>query len=246
MKIHTPTFEQLNFDTYPIHVWHIPLNEVPFRISSDHPLSEMELRRANRIHVPKARNQYMKARSAMRKILGMYLRESPKQIELSYTNYHKPYLECNPRGIEFNISHSSSYALCVVSQNRLVGIDLERMKPLDDLDQLVKSIFTPKELKKYSETPKSKRQAYFYRAWSRKEAFVKAQGKGFFHPVDELDLAGLLPESQTPILLPDINGQNCLWGFKDFIFSNSGEQYQACIFWQGTDEGIQHLELNTN
>lgn len=239
-----PTFKQLNFDLYPIHIWHIPLNETSFQISSAHPLSKMEIHRANRIRVPEVRNQYIKARSAMRMILGEYLRELPEQIEFSYTNYHKPYLECNPHGIEFNISHSSTYALCVVSKNRLVGVDIERMKPLDDLDQLVESIFTSRELKEYSETPKSKRQTYFYRAWSRKEAFVKAQGKGFFHPIDELDLAALPPESQAPVLLPDIHGQNCLWRFNDFIVSNSGKQYQACVFWQGTDEGVQHLELH--
>ncbi len=236
-----PAHNQLNFEEHPIHIWHIPLNDVILGDSYTNILSEMETERANRIRIPDVRDQYVKTRFATRKILGIYLKKKPEHVKFEYTNFHKPYLYLNPHAIEFNVSHSSTYALCAVSHDRLVGVDIEKVKHLDNLDQIVKNTFTTKELTDYLKTPLKEKLVYFYRAWSRKEAFVKAQGKGMFHPVNQVNLAHLSTENPSAILLPDINGEEVRWEFNDFAVSNSGERYQACVFWQGIKGSIQHF-----
>lgn len=240
-KPKTSAHNQFNFEEHPIHIWHVPLNDVILPPSFTNTLSETEMQRANRIRIREVRDQYVKTRLVTRKILGMYLNQPPEQVTFEYTSYHKPYLYLNPHAIEFNVSHSSTYALCVVSRNRLVGIDIEKVKHLDNFDQIVINIFSSEELSDYLNKPPEEKLAYFYRAWSRKEAFVKAQGKGMFHPVNQVNLAHLSTENPSAILLPDINGEEVRWEFNDFAVSNSGERYQACVFWQGKKESIEHF-----
>lgn len=235
---------QFNLETDPIHIWHIPLSDVNLPTQSNNILSKTEEERANRIRIPEARDQYVKTRSAMRMILAMYLKQPPENIDFGYSDYQKPYVLDNPYGIEFNITHSSTYALCVIAQNRFVGIDIEKVKPLNDLEQLVTNIFTSDELYDFTKKSHDEKLLYFYRAWSRKEAFVKAQGKGFFHPVNELDLASLSSEEQSTLILPDIAGENCHWTFNDFSIKSNKEQYQACVFWQGQKENIAYHQVN--
>lgn len=95
-----------------------------------------------------------------------------KQIEeIYYTSEGRPIIQGD---FDFNISHSGDYVVCVFSTKHQVGIDIERMKPISL--ELLSDYFNPNEWKEiqYSQN----REESFYKLWTKKEAIVKADGRG--------------------------------------------------------------------
>lgn len=84
-------------------------------------------------------------------------------------------------GFDFNIAHSGSYVVCAVSQQGICGVDVEAVKPIDL--HLMDRYFTPAEWRDISAQPIPR----FYHYWTRKEAVIKANGKGLSLPLVEVD-----------------------------------------------------------
>ncbi|NTU77678.1 MAG: 4'-phosphopantetheinyl transferase superfamily protein [Alphaproteobacteria bacterium] len=75
----------------------------------------------------------------------------------------------------FNITHAGDYAVLALS-SQTVGVDLERFRPLD-WQRISERFFHPEErdyLAKSSEPEKD-----FFRIWTLKESYLKAEGTGF-------------------------------------------------------------------
>tara|TARA_R110002050_G_scaffold5716_1_gene24865 strand:- start:24 stop:689 length:666 start_codon:yes stop_codon:yes gene_type:complete len=100
---------------------------------------------------------------------------------VKYTEYNKPYLECSP--IKFNISHSNEIVVCSITCKEDIGIDIEKIKPIKIHD------FKEKMTKlEWEYVIKSKNtQTAFYHYWTKKEALVKANGKGLSIPLDSFE-----------------------------------------------------------
>ena len=101
--------------------------------------------------------------------------------ELQFEKYRRPFLN---NKIDFNISHSNEWAVCVISDSCRVGIDIEQIKqvPLDDF----KDSLTTDEMKALHLSGDKYR--FFYHIWSKKEAASKADGKGLIQPFNEIKL----------------------------------------------------------
>ena len=100
---------------------------------------------------------------------------------LKYTAFQRPYLHHN---IDFNVSHAGDFTICAVSETTRVGIDIEKIEPIDI--EVFKTQLTRAELDEIS-------QAYdstfcFYQLWTKKEAFSKALGTGLSSPLTEIKL----------------------------------------------------------
>jgi len=95
---------------------------------------------------------------------------NPKEMILGVTKYGKPYLVNYPN-IDFNISHSGSYAVLAVAFDKRVGIDVELMNIDIDLEikSTVFSHFECKQITNYSD---------FFILWAKKEAYLKCLGVG--------------------------------------------------------------------
>jgi 4'-phosphopantetheinyl transferase len=155
-----------------VHIWHFGLDE---EVNADS-LSNDELQRADRLKIPLVRRRFIAARVHLRWILSQYVTVPPAQLIFQYTASGKPFL---PHNIEFNLTHSENHALLAVARSP-VGIDIERLRPIDGLDYIVNSTFTPDERQAIAtiENPIDKIRAFF-RCWTCKEAYMKAKGEGF-------------------------------------------------------------------
>jgi 4'-phosphopantetheinyl transferase len=89
-------------------------------------------------------------------------------------------------GPYFNITHAGDYVVCAVSGAIRHGIDIELVKPLDIED--FKSVFCRAELDAIGTAADSLRTLYWL--WTRKEAAIKANGKGLQIPPDGFDVLG--------------------------------------------------------
>lgn len=147
-----------------------------------------EQERAARFRFDEHRQRFLRARIALREILGDVLRCPPESIGLLVTEGGKPELLRPMADLHFNLSHSDGLALIAVSSEGPVGVDLEWMRPVQDLAELAREHFTAQEAEGLLALPADERLATFLRVWTRKEACLKAWGVGLEWPGRDLDV----------------------------------------------------------
>ncbi len=146
-------------------------------------LSPDEVARANRFYAPRDRERFVAARGSLRVILGEYLNIKPEQVRFAYTPERKPTL-ADEKTLRFNLSHSDVLALIAVTQEREVGIDVERLRTDFDPDALAKRFFAPMEYAALLRVPPLERHRAFLALWVCKEAYLKACGTGLRQPLN--------------------------------------------------------------
>ena len=154
-------------------------------------LSENELLRAGRFHFKRDRVRFIVRRSVLRMILGRYLHIEPNRVQFSYGPYGKPYLEetVGDGTLQFNLGHSNDIALYAFTRCRAIGVDIEYLRALPDTDQIIARFFTADEIATLNALPVSQRRQAFFNCWTRKEAYIKAIGKGLSQPLDQFEVS---------------------------------------------------------
>ena len=100
--------------------------------------------------------------------------------QFRYTAHQRPYLSGK---IDFNISHSGSYVLCAIGESIRIGIDIEKVKPVDFNDfDMVMNDKQWAEIK-MADNPTRK----FYDYWTIKESIIKADSRGMAIPLKDLE-----------------------------------------------------------
>jgi len=144
---------------------------------------------------PEIQKKYIKTRGVLRKVLAKYLDIKPQEIDIQIAEHGKPFVENEE--LFFNLSHTANRLVIAVSNNSEIGIDLEQYKYRKNLQGLVKKCFSEEE-KYFWESLSVQQQAMlFYQLWVRKEAFVKAIGRGI---AVGLDQCVINPKQQTEFL----------------------------------------------
>ena len=161
-----------------VHVWYVDF-DVEQRASAGWPqlLSEAERERGARFYFERDRLRFFAARAALRKILGAYLEAKPEALVFGEGEFGKPFIA--ESRVRFNASHSGDLAAIAVALEHEVGIDIEVIdRKLEDVESLAKVCFSEEEQRVLAATPEAERRVQFLRGWTRKEAVVKATGKG--------------------------------------------------------------------
>ncbi len=129
---------------------------------------------------PRDRQHFIVCRGLLRVLLSRYLKLAPQQLRFSYGRWGKPALAGHEPDSHlcFNLSHSQGAALYAVTRDRAVGVDLEQMRPLPDIEQLAKRFFSQREFAVIDSLPPAQKQVAFFKGWTRKEAYLKATGEG--------------------------------------------------------------------
>lgn len=120
--------------------------------------------------------------------------DAPAPCVLSRGHNGKPYL---PGCAAFNLSHSGRWVACAVSRSEPVGIDVEVFDRLQDYRDLLSGITHPAERQYIAQALPESRFVLFKRCWTRKEAILKATGKGLSDDLCAIDVR--LDESR-PVL----------------------------------------------
>jgi 4'-phosphopantetheinyl transferase len=164
-----------------VHIWKINLNQSETQVKSfRETLSSDEIARAERFYFPEHRQRFIIGRGRLRHILGCYLNIEPSQVEFAYQQQGKPILapQFTKAGIFFNLSHSQDLALCGVTSQKLIGIDLEYIRQTSDIENIAKRFFLTQEYELIKSLPDAQKQQIFFRYWTCKEAYLKATGDG--------------------------------------------------------------------
>lgn len=135
-----------------------------------------ERARAARFHRLEDAERYLAAHGALRMILAGFMACDPVDLRFSTHGKGKPFIE--GADLEFNLSHSGALALIAVALRRQVGVDIERLRPIPDLEDLVAGVCTAGERAALAALEEPVRERAFLGMWTRKEALVKMTGEG--------------------------------------------------------------------
>lgn len=197
-----PPPAELHLDSDDVHVWCTFLDRPPEqRAPLWTTLAVEEKNRANRFYFEQDKNRFVVARGVLRTILGRYLNVEPAKVAFSYGEYGKP--EVAPAFASdylcFNVSHSDGIALYAVSWRYRLGIDVERIRPVDDAAQIAARFFSPWENAAFAAVPDPQKPQAFFNCWTRKEAYIKAIGEGLSCPLNAFDVS-LAPDEPARLL----------------------------------------------
>jgi 4'-phosphopantetheinyl transferase len=153
-------------------------------------LDEDERTRARRFVFAHDRRRYQVVRAALRLVLAHYLDHDPRAVCFELGSHGKPRLGGRAAGaLAFNVSHSAGRALIAVARAGEVGIDLEVHRANVDIHALARRVLSPAEQAAFGALPAEQMHPAFFRAWARKESFIKAIGEGLACPLDSFDMS---------------------------------------------------------
>ena len=167
--------DDLRLQSDEVHVWRSSL-DLPSEIELAKLLSSDEQNRADRFRFAQHRQRFIVGRGILRSLLGRYLHIEPAQLQFIYSEKGKPSLA--NQSLQFNVAHSQGLALYAIARDRPVGVDLEQMRTIADLDSLAQRFFSLNEHAAIGALPVSQKSQAFFRYWTCKEAYLKATGDG--------------------------------------------------------------------
>jgi 4'-phosphopantetheinyl transferase len=167
-----------------VEVWHAGLDEHRARLPAlASALSDDERARAGRFRRAADQEAFTLRRGLLRELVGSYLGLEPAAVRFAYGRWDKPFVDGE---LSFNASSSGRHALFAFARGRGVGVDVERMRELPDMDEVAARIMSARELATYR--GQWDRLGAFYAVWTQKEAYAKALGDGFAAPLDAFDV----------------------------------------------------------
>jgi len=108
--------------------------------------------------------------------------ESLNLENIKTSKFNRPYLPNSL--VDFNISHSGDFVVCVLSADSRVGIDIEQKKDVD-----LKDFTRTMNSDQWTEIHTSNNPLdTFFKYWSMKESVIKADGRGLSIPLTEIIL----------------------------------------------------------
>ena len=152
-------------------------------------LTEEECARADRYRFPADRQRCIVGRAALRVMAGSTVGVSPRNVRLETGASGRPELAGDAfTGHGVNVSHSGDWVLCASGPSHSLGVDVEQRRADIDVMELAASVFSPWERETLATFAPKTQQHLFFDIWSRKEAVIKADGRGVAFGLDRFDV----------------------------------------------------------
>ena len=230
--------ESLSLQPGEVHVWRIKLQQPGSLLEKFRSTLEAdELHRASRFHFEKHRSGFVVARGFLRDVLSRYLKSKPEVLRFSYGDYGKPALDSR---LKFNLSHSHEIALLAITEDKQIGVDVEHIRADFATEDIARRFFSHSEVESFNRLPTEEQVAGFFRCWTRKEAFIKATGRGLSQPLDAFDVT-LAPGVAATLLRVDEDDAS-RWSMSDI---DAGEHYAGALVVEGSISNIQFWQFST-
>jgi len=161
--------------------------DIPADAAVPHELvGSRELERAGRVRDAAERGFLLGSHAVLRSVLAAATGLSATPLELFRDEYGKPRLADGP--LRFNMSRSKSVALIGLSMAREIGVDIEIIDEVPDVEILAREHLSPREYEAWRRLDPASAVPAFLQCWVRKEACIKAAGIGLAIRLDQLDV----------------------------------------------------------
>jgi 4'-phosphopantetheinyl transferase len=177
-----------------VHLWYASLAADATEIASYALLlSDDEAARADRYVFDAHRARFTTGRGILREILSRYTQTPPERIAFDYGAQGKPELiHTDDPPLRFNLTHSEDTLLIGVTRGQMIGVDIEHVRPLQDLMQISRRFFSAREVTALHSLSADQQAVAFFNGWTRKEAVLKAYGDGISEILNTVEVS-LLP-----------------------------------------------------
>jgi 4'-phosphopantetheinyl transferase len=180
---------KLTLSTSLVHVWRACLDQDIVRLHRlELNLSADEWARAARFRFARDRERFVAARGLLREILSLYLDVEARRLSFGYGTNGKPFL-AEHSALRFNVSHSLDTVLIAVAHKRKVGVDIEHARGSISAEEIAETVFSAPERHALRRLDGEAKDVAFLRFWTRKEAYVKADGRGVSLPLEHIDVS---------------------------------------------------------
>ena len=172
-----------------IHLWQYPISDPPDARHLAHAstlLSNAEKKRCAEFHFEKHRAEYLLSHAMVRLALSEYAPVRPEEWQFLTGEKGKPEI-AGPEldtPLWFNLSHTGGLVVCVAGRVRQLGVDVENMSRKTSHQELARRFFALAEYEYLRTLPPNLQREAFFRIWTLKEAYIKADGRGLSIPLD--------------------------------------------------------------
>jgi 4'-phosphopantetheinyl transferase len=175
-----------------VQLWRIELSDSPGGLVRHYSLlSTVEQAHASRQRTSQARDLYTIGRACLRILVGNALGIPPVDVTIGIGVHGKPQTPpIDGSNISFNVAHSRNTILIALRRQGAVGVDIEYVDRVTDAMEVARGNFHENETASLEAVadPQSRLKT-FYRYWARKEAIVKADGRGLLLPLTSFDVS---------------------------------------------------------
>ena len=204
-----------------VHIWNIDVDfDANKVLPYENILSTDEKKRANRFKFESDRIVYETARVVLRLLSSKYLKTNPEEIQFNYNEFGKPFFK-DDTSLRFNVSHSGERIALAFCHNHEIGVDIEKIKNDFDVMELAQNFFSKTEIASLQKQPREELSRAFFRCWTRKEAFIKAEGSGLSFPLNKFAVS-LDDDNHARLLETDWDAsEKAHWSLFSFVPKNN-------------------------
>ena len=152
-------------------------------------LSTEERDRVRSFREAKVRKMFTLAHGVLHALLGRYLGVGASAVSFKYGVHNKPSLETCNSTLQFNMSRSDDLAVYAFASDCQLGVDVERIRWIPDLESITRRFFTLEEHSQLCGLDGRDRCQAFFNCWTRKEAYIKAIGDGLSIPLNSFQVS---------------------------------------------------------
>jgi 4'-phosphopantetheinyl transferase len=164
-----------------------------------------ERRRLDTFRFARDRRRFAARRGILRELLARYVRCPPGRVRLDGAAGGRPVVVVDgpeasrAAALHVSLSHSDDLALMGVAADRPLGVDVERLiDTLPEAEPIAAQHFSAAERMALAGTAPDARSATFLRCWTRKEAYLKASGRGLLEPMDGFSVLAASGDACAP------------------------------------------------
>lgn len=218
-----------------VHVWEFPLM-VPGSVQTalEEYLSDDEQERMRRFHAQRDGRRFAAAHGMLRLVLTAYVGGPASDLQFLVSEHGKPRLANSSSGLSFNLSHSRERALLGVTRDREIGVDIEAISREVECETLAKRFFSLHEQEVLGTLSDESQRRAFFRCWTCKESFLKAQAVGLSRSLGSFDIDLLSQHARLAATRPDA-AEAELWSIFEI---DAAPGYAAAICVEGRVEAI--------
>jgi 4'-phosphopantetheinyl transferase len=184
-------------------------------------LADDELERRDRFRFPKDKHLFLVSHVLVRTVLSKHADVPPERWRFVTNEHGRPEIvePVTATRLRFNLSHTKGLAVCLVTLDREVGVDVEDCERSGDLLGVADRYFSPSEVRDLRALPEEQQWRRFFCYWTLKESYIKARGKGLAIPLAQFSF-DLDREDGSGIHIsfdPRLKDDPAAWQF--FLFS---------------------------
>jgi 4'-phosphopantetheinyl transferase len=199
-------------------------------------LAPAEHARAAQFRFAEDGTRFVLGRGLLRLGVRRYAPEFADALELHYSARGRPLLPAET-GLDFSISHTRDRVAIAFAHGAHIGVDLEYQQAELDVDELADRIFSAEDLAAFHALSTNARRAAFFRAWTRKEAYLKAIGEGIATGLKDVTVALNDVAVTTLTDRRDPEGSS-VWRLHVL---DAGPEYAGCIAWDDPHRSVEVL-----